>query len=160
MQAGRRVTRSASVQQRTIGKQVEMANLNKRNFHEKAIKKQNANANMPEFRALTAIQINGHMEMLEQSYKDFRNEHMKIVEKGEDNDEMQKVFDDTTELYLATRAIFQTRIAELNTDKQQTQQPQKFELELKDKNPLQDVPNTWGTFDGSYEKWPSFRDCF
>lgn len=128
------------------------------------IKKANDKAKNEDFENLSVIEIEDLIGLLETDFNALRNEHSALLKQAKDVDEANThgaFYNDKEELYLETRKLFRKRLEELKPKPKQSNTQAQAEagtmkLELKNA----EIPNTWGTFDGSYSAWPSFRDRF
>lgn len=134
----------------------------KRGMYVKNLEKANKKAKEDEFKDMSIIEIEDLLKLLETDFNAFRHEQGELLDKAADLDEANshnEFYDKHEEVYLETRKIFRKRIEELKQKQaspkaSNNQKP--MQLELKNA----EIPNTWGTFDGHYAAWPSFRDRF
>lgn len=132
-----------------------------RSMHVGHLRKRHTKAREPGFVSWSKIDVENQLKVLEDDWKAFRAEHEELVKQAKDQaeaDAHDALYDTTENLYLEARGIFCTRISELmpKPAEERALQQNKIQLEI----PNAEIPNTWGTFAGSYSAWPSFRDRF
>lgn len=161
---GKRLTRSQSVAFRGTEKANTMS-VAKRTIHAKSIKSAHAKLIDADINAMEIVALEDRLQMLEQEWADFRSEHGKVVEQAldPDDDKHEKAYEEIPDIYLATRTKIRTGITKLKPSiltSSEAAPVSKLQVEVSQKDALADIPNTWGTFNGDYLKWPSFRDRF
>lgn len=105
-------------------------------------------------------------ERMEAQWRNLDELHFEVLLKYDDvHDTQQEEYDELEDRYFKASAALKKKIKELNPDVQAAgvavagaTQPMSINVNM----PVQqhNIPNTWGTFDGSVLKWKQFRDRF
>lgn len=155
--AAKRVTRSNS-------KQLAEAPLNKLRtkyaFYVRLTKKQEAQINdEATFNAFSKGEITERMAILYEMRIDLRELQAQILsEEGDDAEFDDQVIND---VIIKLKAKLHDRLEALNNQSnlhEKSNPTEPFRIEVQQTDATGNVPNTWGTFNGDYSKWKSFRD--
>lgn len=126
-----------------------------------------------QFNNRTIVQLYTRMQYLDLQWNSFITNNNQLRAEAVDQNAEQPhmdLFAEIEPLYLETKAIFETRIGELETAAQFQQQNPEQQPQAAQANPQQiivkvhqpksNIENTWGEFDGNLTKWRGFCDLF
>lgn len=166
--AKRRHSRSNSAHERlkTVPERTGMGDLTQRTTYANAIKRISTWVRSNEYREATVDAAVVRDQSLEKYWNKFQEEHglltAVVLQEGE-AEAHDKLFEEIEMCYYEAKASLRQKTvrndapAVLAPAEQQAQGVQRIEVKFPNAPPLQ---NTWGTFDGNFALWPSFKDRF
>lgn len=112
------------------------------------------------FSAWSKGDLNERMKRLDQLGGNLNESNMEMVCKSELSDADAKENEELDELVMSLKAKVSDRIDEIESDiRNQNAQSstQSHSIRVIQTDAAGNIPNTWGTFSGQYDKWHSFR---
>lgn len=142
------------------------AAITRRNLFENNIRRQIAEVDgiLPE--NFTAIYCEEMLDAVKQNFQSFQAEHLVVIAdstQAADADANNDVYNIVNTQYMQLRQRLRQRIVEIapRPQLQVVQNPQpEVRVELATADAIGNIQNTWGTFNGDYSQWHSFRDRF
>ena len=131
-------------------------------FHEKAVKTiRDQILDRTTFESWSKGDLNERILKLQELNSQLNDVHMAMVCENADDDDTLLLGEDSSTLIMNLKAKLNDRIDEINKQNAPApvaSEPKRVQVELQTTDASGNVPNTWGTFDGDYDSWNSFRD--
>ncbi|XP_055309640.1 uncharacterized protein LOC129573278, partial [Sitodiplosis mosellana] len=131
-------------------------------FHEKAVKTIRDQINdKAMFDGWSKGDLNERISKLHDLDCQLNDIHLSMVCENAEDDDMLLFGEDSSTLIMGLKAKLKDRIDAINKQDAPApvaSEPRSVQVEVQTTDACGNIPNTWGTFDGDYDSWNSFRD--